>query len=259
MSIPDDYDSNILAGAEPWSAVGGAHGALVLHGFTGSPQSVRSLGHAFHAGGFTVDVPRLPGHGTTPDDMAETSWRDWTAAVDRSYRALADSCDRVVVAGLSMGGALSLWLAAEHPEIAGVVAVNPLVDAPALGAAREAATAALAAGERFLPAIGNDIAKPGVHEIAYDYAPAACTISALDGVAALAPRLRETRVPLLLFQSLQDHVIPPSSRELLEASYGGRLEVVELTRSFHVATLDYDAEEIERRAVEFALAMVAAS
>jgi carboxylesterase len=252
-------DVRILDGAEPFSAPGGPHGALVLHGFTGSPQSVRPLAEAFALAGFAVLLPRLPGHGTSLEDMATTRWPDWAEAAEQAYAALAERCERVVVAGLSMGGALSLWLASRHPEIAGLVLVNPLVDASSLAPAREAAEEALAAGETFLPAIGNDIARPGAAEVAYDGAPAACVVSALDAVAELAPRLPGLHQPALLAHSSQDHVLPRASRELLEATYGGPLEVVELERSFHVATLDYDAEEIERRGVEFALAVAATS
>jgi carboxylesterase len=252
-------DVPVGEGARAFYASGGPHGALVLHGFIGSPQSVRGLAEAFARAGFGVALPRLPGHGTSLEDMATTTWSDWSGAAEQAYRTLAERSDRVVVAGLSMGGALSLWLAARHPSIAGLVLVNPLVDASSLSAARQAATEALTAGEAFLPGIGNDVAKPGVTELGYDGAPAACVISALDAVAELASRLPEIRRPAILAHSPQDHVLPRASRELLEAIYGGPLEVLELERSFHVATLDYDAEMIERRAVEFALTVVAAS
>jgi carboxylesterase len=249
------HDVPVREGAEPLSVAGGPHGALLLHGFTGSPQSVRGLAEAFARAGFAVELPLLPGHGTSLEDMAGTSWEDWAEAAERAYTALTARCDDVVVAGLSMGGALSLWLAARHPELAGLVLVNPLVDAASLAPARRAAEEAVARGERFLPGIGNDIAKPGVSEVGYDGAPAACVLSALDAVASLQARLSSIRAPALLAHSPQDHVLPPASRVLLEKSYGGPLQVLELERSYHVATLDYDAEEIERRAVEFAVSI----
>jgi len=80
---------DILAGAEPFSAAGGPHGALVLHGFTGSPQSMRGLARAFAAAGFAVELPRLPGHGTTVADMQTTRWADWSAAAEAAYDELA--------------------------------------------------------------------------------------------------------------------------------------------------------------------------
>ena len=60
----------VLPGAEPFSAPGGPHGALVVHGFTGTPQSMRGLAQAFARAGYAVELPLLPGHGTTVDDMA---------------------------------------------------------------------------------------------------------------------------------------------------------------------------------------------
>jgi carboxylesterase len=249
---------SVRDGAEAFHAPGGPYGALVLHGFTGSPQSIRELAESFARARFAVAAPRLPGHGTSLEDMAATCWADWAEAAEQAYATLAARCERVVAAGLSMGGALSLWLASRHPAIAGLILVNPLVDASSLAPARRAAEEALAAGDAFLPGIGNDVAKPDVTELGYDGAPAACVISVLDSVAELRPRLPEIRQPALLAHSLQDHVLPRASRELLEATYAGPLDVFELERSFHVTTLDYDAEEIERRAVDFALAVVEA-
>ena len=122
--------SPVIPGAEPFSATGGPNGTLVLHGFTGNPQSMRPLAEAVAAAGFTVELPLLPGHGTAIEDMMSTGWADYSAAAEAAYQDLAARCDKVVVAGLSMGGTLTVWLAAHHPEIAGIVLVNALVDPP---------------------------------------------------------------------------------------------------------------------------------
>src|SRR5262245_31617071 len=97
----------VLPGAEPWSSTGGPAGALCLHGFTGNPSSMRGLAEAFAAAGFSVELPRLPGHGTTVEEMKGTGWADWTAEVESAYQRLASRTERLVVAGLSMGGSLS--------------------------------------------------------------------------------------------------------------------------------------------------------
>src|SRR5256714_14080830 len=106
----------VLPGAEPFSAPGGPHGALVLHGFTGSPQSMRGLAKAFAAAGFAVELPLLPGHGTTVEDMATTGGDDWSGTAEAAYQELAARCDRVGVAGLSVGGPLTAWLARAPPQ-----------------------------------------------------------------------------------------------------------------------------------------------
>src|SRR5687767_1255334 len=105
----------MIPGAEPFSAAGSnGHGVLVCHGFTGNPQSMRGLAEAFAAAGFSVELPRWPGHGTTIEDMLETGWADWSGAAEAAYTDLAGRClgegGRVVVAGLSMGGTLAVWL-----------------------------------------------------------------------------------------------------------------------------------------------------
>ena len=105
---------DILPGAEAWSTDGagpGSPGALCIHGFTGNPSSMRPVAEAFAAAGFAVELPRLPGHGTTVEDMLTTSWEDWSAEAEAAYQRLAARASKVVVAGLSMGGTLTVWLA----------------------------------------------------------------------------------------------------------------------------------------------------
>lgn len=244
--------------AAPLSEPGGPHGALVLHGFTGTPQSMRPLAGAFAAAGFAVELPLLPGHGTSVDDMLETDWSDWSGAADAAYTELAARCARVVVAGLSMGGTLALWLATRQPEIAGLVLVNPAVGAPDDDAMRAPMVALLDAGERLVPGVANDVADPDVTEVAYDRVPVAGLVSLLDAIVDLYPRLGEIACPVLLMTAPQDHVVPPGAREALAATVSGPIEHVSLDRSYHVATIDYDRELIEQRAVEFAERVVTA-
>jgi carboxylesterase len=241
----------VLEGAEPFSAAGGDAGVLVCHGFTGNPQSMRPLAEAFAGAGFTVELPLLPGHGTHLDDMHETSWADWSAAAEASFTELASRCRAVVVAGLSMGGTLATWLASRHPEVAGLVAVNPAIE-PAGAGLVELLQETLAQGVTTMPAIGNDVADPSQKELAYDGLPVAALLSLVEAQAELAPNLGEVRCPTLLFTSRQDHVVPPSNSDYLAEHVGGPVERVFLERSFHVATIDYDRDEIAARSVEFA-------
>jgi len=238
----------VLPGAEPFSAPGGPHGALVVHGFTGSPQSMRGLAERFAAAGFAVELPLLPGHGTTLEDMGTTGWDDWAAAAELAYVELASRCTKVVVAGLSMGGTITCWLAERHPEIAGIVCINPAVE-PALPDVRSAVAAA---GSAVLPAIGSDIAAPDQTELAYDGMPAACLLSLFDGQEEVAPALGDIRCPVLVFTSRQDHVVPTTASELLVGRAAGPVEHVWLERSFHAATLDYDRDDINTASVAFA-------
>jgi carboxylesterase len=245
----DQGEPEVLPGCEPWSAAGGPHGVLVLHGFTGSPQSVRGMAEAFARAGFTVELPRLPGHGTTVEDMITTGWPDWSAAAEAAYDDLAGRTDAVVVAGLSMGGALTAWLATRHPEIAGIVCVNPVVEVgeEVANALREQ----LAGGVDRFPSIGGDVADPAGRERAYDATPIGGLISLHEGTAAMRGDLGKIACPLLLMTSKQDHVVDPSNSDKLAAEVSGPVERISLERSYHVATIDYDKDLINERAVAF--------
>ena len=207
-------DYPVLPGAEPFSAPGGPHGALVLHGFTGCPQSMRGLAQAFAGAGFAVELPRLPGHGTSIEDMLETGWTDWSAHAETAYNDLAARCDKIVVAGLSMGGTLTVWLAERHPEIAGIVLVNPAIEPPA-ESFREMLRGILDSGSPTMPAVGNDIADPDQTELAYDATPVPCLLSLCEADDEIAAALGTVECPVLLMNSPQDHVVPPSSSDIL--------------------------------------------
>jgi carboxylesterase len=246
----------ILPGAEPYSSTGDARGALVLHGFTGNPQSMRGLALALAAAGLTVELPLLPGHGTEVADMVPTRWEDWSAAAEAAYVELAARCESVVVVGLSMGGTLGIWLGERHPEIAALVLVNPLVVPP------DADTVAfidsvIDAGDELAPGVGSDIALEGAVESAYAELPLRAARSLFAAAADVEAALGAVTCPVLLFSSPQDHVVPPVSGDRLVEGVKGPVERIVLERSFHVATLDYDKDEIEARTVQFVTDVVA--
>src|SRR5262245_5127465 len=159
----------VLPGAEPYRHDGGEVGVLLCHGFTGSPQSLRPWAEYLAERGLTVSLPLLPGHGTRWEDLAVTGWQDWYGVVDRELRALTARCARVFVFGLSLGGALSLRLAARHGDaVDGLVVVNPAnkfhgLAAYALPVARHLV--------RTVPGLVGDIARPGGAEVGYDRVP----------------------------------------------------------------------------------------
>ena len=100
----------------PFTHDGSDVGVLVCHGFTGSPQGVRPLAQAFAAAGYSVRAPLLPGHGTTWQQLNDTTWRHWYAGLESAFVELHARCRVVVAVGLSMGGALVTRLAQLHPE-----------------------------------------------------------------------------------------------------------------------------------------------
>jgi carboxylesterase len=245
-----------LEGAEPFSAVGGSAGALVLHGFTGNPFSMRGVAQRLADEGLTVELPRLPGHGTTLEDLVPTRFADWAAAADEAYMELTGRCDRVAVVGLSMGGTLACWLAVRHPDIAGIAVVNPATKPPP-DDLRKMGLELLEAGMQTAPGIGSDIADPDAKELSYPEAPIAAALSLFEGLEDLALTLDQIHCPILLLSSRVDHVVTPDNGDLLEQSASGPVERVWLERSYHVATLDYDRQEVEERIADFVVAITA--
>lgn len=245
-------NSTVLAGAEAWSHSGIlTTGVLVLHGFTSNPSSVRELAETFAAEGFHVELPRLSGHGTTVEDMIPTRWSNWSSDAELAYTTLASRCANVVVAGLSMGGALTLWLAAQHPQIAGIVCINPATQ-PMADEVLVMIQSMIDGGQVTTESIGSDIADPAVKESSYDATPLQPALSMfVDGLAPLATKYSSIKMPMLLINSINDHVVAPEQGEFLVANYGGAIERVMLERSFHVATQDFEKDIVNNRSMDF--------
>ena len=240
----------ILPGAEPFQADGGDVAVLLVHGFTGTPQSLRDWAEHHAAAGLTVRLPRLPGHGTSWPELNRTRWPDWYAAAERELLLLVASGHRVVVAGLSMGGALALRLAQEHPDLVhGLVLVNPAV---LVEDRRLALLPVLRHLVPSFPAIGNDIRKQGPTELAYDRTPLHAAWSLTQLLAVVHSDLARVSAPLLLMHSPQDHVVPPSSTAAVLAGVSSDdVSDVVLADSYHVATLDNDAPVIVETSLAF--------
>ncbi len=240
----------IIPGCEPASYSGGPNGVLVLHGFTGSPGSMRGVAEALANHGYTVEMPLLPGHGTSVEDMTATTFADWSAAAEEALELLKSSCASVGVVGLSMGGTLTAWLAERHPELVGAAFVNPLVE-PVPAEMTEGVQALLDAGEVTVESIGSDIAKEGVQELSYPATPLRPLVSLFSAVAEVGSKLGTISCPMLLLSSREDHVVPPSNGDHLVASATAPVERIWLERSYHVATQDHDRELVESQVIAF--------
>ncbi|MEV0073709.1 alpha/beta fold hydrolase [Amycolatopsis sp. NPDC050768] len=242
----------VLAGAEPFAHTGSSGaGFLLCHGFTGTPAGLRAWGDHLAAAGFSVRCPLLPGHGTRWQDLNRTTWEDWYGAVREELLALLAENDTVFVGGLSMGGTLTLRLAEEFGDrIAGIVLVNPSVTRLSADAKLLPLLARVIPS---IPAIANDIAKPGVTELAYPRTPVRAAASLARLWKLVRADLGKVTQPVLLLHSAVDHVVEPeNSRIVLAGVASTDVTEVVLENSFHVATQDNDAELIFSRSVDFA-------
>ncbi|HEY2332865.1 MAG TPA: alpha/beta fold hydrolase [Acidimicrobiales bacterium] len=227
---------------------------LIVHGFTGSPGTMAHLAAGIGRAGYETVVPTLPGHGTTVEDMMTTTWADWSGAAEAAYLELAARSDRVAVVGLSMGGTITCWLAARHPEIAGIVCVNPFV-LPRDPDEIAFIDALVEAGDTLTDGVGADIADPDVVEPAYDQTPLVPLRSLVGAVTDLQPELERIACPLLLLTSAEDHTVDPLNSDHLANQVVGPVDRVRLERSYHVAVLDYDKDVVVERTLDFLRAL----
>jgi carboxylesterase len=236
----------VLKGAEPFYFEGSSVGILVSHGFTGSTQSMRPLGEAYAAAGYTVCGPRLKGHGTHHEDMEQTTYQDWIASIEEGFQWLKERCDAIFVTGLSMGGTLTLYMAEKHQEIRGIVLINAAIEIPAMEPVLQLE------GTRFLDAIGSDIKKPGVTELAYDKTPVQSIKEILPFMNTVKEDLPKVACPALILVSDEDHVVPPDNSETIYDLISSETkEIHRMKESYHVATLDNDQQMIIDKTLEF--------
>ncbi len=240
----------VLPGAEAFGHEGSSTGVLLCHGFTGSPHSMRPWAEFLAAAGLSVCLPRLPGHGTSWQEMARTRWEDWYAEIDRAFDELRSRADEIFVLGLSMGACLALRLAElRGPAVSGLVVVNPSL-------AADTRLFLLAPVLKLvvpsLKGVSSDIKKQPGDELGYTRIPvkSAASLAALWRITAA--NLRQVSQPVLAYRSITDHVVGPASMALLRAALPpAQLEVRDLADSYHVAPLDNDAPAIFTGSLDF--------
>jgi len=247
---PHPLTEPMSAPATPERTGGRSVGVLLVHGFTGSPASMLPWAEHLAAEGYAVEVPRLPGHGTRWQDLNEVSWTEWYDAASTALDRLLATCGSVVVGGLSMGGSVVLRLAEERPDdVAGIMLVNPFVSST------RKELLALPVLQRAVPSLKgvvNDIKKPGQDEVGYPRLPLKGLHQVTQLWKAVVPDLPKVTQPLVYFQSSEDHVIDRSSaRTVLSAVSSRDTTHRVLANSYHVATLDHDAEAIFTETAEF--------
>jgi carboxylesterase len=224
-------------------------GIAICHGFTGSPLSILPWAQFLAERGFAVSVPLLPGHGTHWQDLARTGWADWHSAFDEAYQELAARTDDCYVAGLSMGGAIAL-LTASRRKVAGVAVVNPGLSfydrrVRVIGVLKYFQRTTIPIEEE------NPTASP-TEDGDYSRTPLAAVHQLKRLFAAAVRGLPRVKAPVLVFTSLNDAVVPPTSLAMIRKRLGSAsLEVVPLEHSGHVATLDADAPEIFETSARF--------
>lgn len=239
---------------QDWASLGhgkNAHiGIVLVHGFTGSPPSMRPWGEFLNSKGYTVRVPLLPGHGTKVEDLNKTKWEEWPAKVEFEISELEKTCDTIILVGLSMGGGTVLHVAQAHNEkLAGLILVNPMIHVK--GVPVELAFF-LSRLQKLRTSVGDDIKRPGITEWGYDALPTRGVYQLLKMLRITRRNLGKITVPVQLFHSVEDHTLPVANTEIiLNGISSAQKSRIELVNSYHVATLDYDQEVIFQNSLLF--------
>jgi carboxylesterase len=230
--------------ARPFRLEGSNGEAVVLtHGFTGIPGHFRPLAEFLNLHGYTVNVPLLAGHGTTPEEMAGVDFDDWARSVELAAKAVADH-RRVHLGGLSMGGLLSL-IVARGVGAASVTTIN----SPIVVENKRLYVSPIA--HRLMPEVRwpEEPPPPLDAEVAhlwgtYPWYPSAAASHLLRAMRLGYRAARRLRRPALVIQSKSDETVDPRSATLLARALGSGCRLVWLERSLHNSLLDSERDVI---------------
>jgi carboxylesterase len=230
---------------EPFRLGTGDAGALLIHGFCGTPPEMRGMGEFLARRGFRVHGALLTGHGTTPEQLEQTSWQDWIDSAQAQLDALKKECATVCVAGQSMGGTLGLLLAARNPAVAAVAATSALVD---LGWWPELQ---IMLGRRLVHWHYPDRSsvdlwdKEAVRQLrSYDRRSLKSHADLVTLYRLAVKELSDIRVPALILHGKRDGVVPPGNAELIARAIGPTARLRYFERSGHAMSVDVDHQEI---------------
>jgi carboxylesterase len=220
----------------------GPVGCLLIHGFTGSPTEMALIGDFLAERNITVSGIQLAGHGLTPDDMAKTTWRDWAASAEAGYIDLKAKCEEVFVAGLSMGGGLTLYLAARN-ELPGAVT---MAGAAIVTDWRLKLLPVVSPFARFFPkGVATDLVDKAaeVHFVGYEYVPLDSVRSLIEFTGVVREGLPNVKCPIVVLHGLQDKTVPQaSSQYIYDHVASGEKELAWLERSGHGIPCDADKQ-----------------
>ena len=246
-------NSSSVAANGSFRLPGSRTGILFIHGFTGTPESIAPWARGVHEqGGFTVHLPALAGHATSWQDLNSTTWQQWFDGIEEEFFELKKSCDRVFVAGFSVGGALALRLAQLHgQDIEALLLLNPSI----YDEKNKKFYFLLPLLKHLIPSMGSgvmDVKKPATKRLSYDRMP----LKALDSLRGLWRTVEENlyRVsnPLFIGYSLEDHVVDPlNSETIINNVLSHEIREVIFEDSYHNVSVDNDAEILISESVAF--------
>jgi carboxylesterase len=245
----------VLQGGEPFFFPGDDAGCLLIHGFTATPQEMRWLGEYLADKGRTVLGVRLFAHATDVKDMPHARWRDWLASAEDGYYLLRSICSRIVILGLSLGGAISLYLSSRLP-VNGVVAMstpNQLPSDPRIRLLRPIIRP-LSLIYPYNKKGPPDFLDPAAREarVQYHYYPLRSVVELDIIFSMMRHALPDLDLPVLFIHSEEDRFVPPNHMHANFALLGSEdKEEILIKRSNHIITCDSARMQVFSAAAEF--------
>lgn len=246
--------SQIMKGGEPFFFPGNQVGCLLIHGFTGTPFEMRQMGEHLADQGYTVLGPRLFGHATDMRDMIRARWGDWvTSAVD-GYHLLRGACSQVIIIGLSMGGALSLYLGARFPVAGVVVMSTPHTTPHPLLKILSPIVPLISLVWRYVPKGPPDFRDQEAAEdhLEYEAFPLRPTAELKYLLFEMRQGLPRITAPVLLMHSRGDESVKAEHAHAIHKDLtSSEVELLWFENSGHVLTRDADREAVFAAAADF--------
>jgi carboxylesterase len=243
MTTPNIFQHAELDGSSIlWK--GNSIGILLLHGFTATTVEVRPMAKFLFDFGYTVSAPLLPGHGHTPEEMNQVSWREWVECAEKAYSGLSIDCKKIFILGESMGGLIAMMLSIAHPEIAGTMLFAPALKVPGLTAAE------------FIWPFKSFIFKKNVDETmewqGFNVVPLHAAAQLLKLQRRVKRCLKKMTIPTIIFQGKLDRSIDlMSSVIVLEGIGSTEKELIWMEESTHCILIDRQLPEAEMACLEF--------
>lgn len=242
---PRNAAGPLMRGAEPFLYEAGDTACLLVHGYTSTPCEMRGLAHYLAERGISVGAVLLEGHGTTPADLQGKTWRDWYDSVQRALDEMLARYCKVYLAGLSLGGALTLYTAAHRGrQLAGIVAMSAPIYMP------RPFSYVLRGMQGAMPFMGKpykDIEDPEaqLHHVSYDRSPVDATASLVDFLGHVRAALPQVKTPALIIYARHDHVVPGVSAHHIYSRLGSPdKQMLALHRGYHIVTVDTDRDRV---------------
>lgn len=228
--------------AQPFYFKGNSIGCLLIHSFTGCPAEMRLLGEKLKDNGYTVKGVKLKGHGTSIEDMENSSWTEWLTSAEEDLLYLKSKCDKVVILGLSMGAIIALNLASKH-DVAGVVSLSApikIVDK------RVYYASVLKFFQKYIVKEQKDL-DPDVkdYSIGYDRTPLVCIPHLVRLIRKTRRRFKKIKCPTLIIHSKDDNTVEYMSADIIlnkiRASFK---KLVFLKNGGHAITIGKEREKV---------------